>query len=1531
MGLEFIITNKAYQELGFLKNATIDIEIGKYGVAKNDFELTIPIASREVTFDEGSLFYCNNTEWGGIVKRKKVDTGKEKITFKGSTFRGLLENEYVQPSDGESHLVLKGDANTCINTLIQGRFGGLFVVDDIGSSGITVNYQVRYLNVLQALEKTLNSGGAKLDIYFNNLDKKVHLKASLIKDLSDSTRYDNDYQIQMIVETKDQQYNHILALGQGELEERLKLNLYLHEDGSWGDSEYYSGLDKKTYKFEDVNSDTLEKLRENALKKINDQRTTDNLDISFDADDVSLFDIVGAKEKITGVEFKEQVTQKILKGSIDSLSVSYKVGEESKQSSNSTESQTETSGTGGGSGEVSEDCMLISVYDTDHDGVVDNAEKVNGHTVLKDVPADAKFTDTVYTHPISHSASMIIENSDRRFVSDSDKTKWNAKSDFSGSYNDLTNKPTLGALASKSVVSKSDLDSGVQSSLNKADTALQSFTETDPTVPRWAKQPNKPTYTASEVGADAKGSADAVQGNLNTHSGNASNPHKVTKAQVGLGNVDNTSDMDKPVSNAQQEAITSAVEELGGAFDEVIYYMYGDDITDDGIPTIRDIADDSASKSLTEAKGYTDQKTKNLDSEIADINTLLFGSATGNTLTTEFSNSVIALISDASIDSAKIKSLVADKITSGSLNTNNVTIKSNDGKLQITGDTILVKDANRTRVQIGKDANADYNIYILDASGKVMFDATGIHADAIKSPIIENAMVSSNANISASKLDIDSLFSEINGSSNTIKSTKVYFDDKKQTLDVAFGTVTTDISDVKKTLTSHGTAITTMQGQISSKIWMQDVNRVGDRVTEQETKVSELEQNLEGFQTTVRSTYVERSEIMDGSGSGGDTLTWDGNTDGKECYEEFMYKVSDVAPTLTNGVLTIYYLGEPMEGPFDESNIISDGPVQGIMIGELPTVMSVPSDIDFGDGDIVSKGTYFLAMDGIVVTSLKVNGFTGFGASKIKESLMPQDYATVTEMETAITQSADSITSTVSNTYATKSALSEVKQTADSLTVSLQTTNQNVTNASKTATNHLKFDSNGLVIGDMTASSLGRNVLIDSDSVDIRNGSTTLASYQDSKIQLGLNAETSIIEMCGKKGEISYNTLPLLGTSKYLALKSSGGVGLSSMAGVVSMAYVGSTDWSKIETNHDSISLKTLNGVTNSEVNLDADSIRLTSPVIEVMLANSYPVVKYLNSAGTLWGKMGFSASDTPAVELTSGVKKLIHEGNYTDYCAKASHSHDYVPTSRTVNGKALSSNISLSASDVGAAPSSHSHSEYATSGHTHDDRYYTESEIDTKLSGKSDTGHSHSNYVPTSRTVNGKALSGNITLSASDVSAVPTSRTVNGKALSSNITLSASDVGASASGHGHSASEINFSGANIKPYSIDLGGSSSHGGYIDFHYNNEGSDYTTRIIEMGRGKLGFHKDGDSTQYRILTSLDVIVTKNTVLQFTNGVATYSDSRITANSSCFAQRFTASAGNVLGFTTECSAGKVTIATETWVNALIGVNLLIFNHL
>lgn len=50
----------------------------------------------------------------------------------------------------------------------------------------------------------------------------------------------------------------------------------------------------------------------------------------------------------------------------------------------------------------------------------------------------------------------------------------------------------------------------------------------------------------------AKEAEATITSNLNNHISDYKNPHKVTKAQVGLSDVDNTSDADKPVSNATQ-------------------------------------------------------------------------------------------------------------------------------------------------------------------------------------------------------------------------------------------------------------------------------------------------------------------------------------------------------------------------------------------------------------------------------------------------------------------------------------------------------------------------------------------------------------------------------------------------------------------------------------------------------------------------------------------------------------------------------------------------------------------------------------------------------------------------------------------------------------------------------------------------------------------------------------------------------------------------------------------------------------------
>lgn len=69
--------------------------------------------------------------------------------------------------------------------------------------------------------------------------------------------------------------------------------------------------------------------------------------------------------------------------------------------------------------------------------------------------------------------------------------------------------------------------------------------------------------------------------------------------------------------------------------------------------------------------------------------------------------------------------------------------------------------------------------------------------------------------------------------------------------------------------------------------------------------------------------------------------------------------------------------------------------------------------------------------------------------------------------------------------------------------------------------NYMHFDGSGLVVGNMEAGTLGNNVLIDSDSVDIRNGTSVLARYKANLIELGIDSNSSKIKLCNGAGTIS--------------------------------------------------------------------------------------------------------------------------------------------------------------------------------------------------------------------------------------------------------------------------------------------------------------------------------------------------------------------------------------------------------------------------
>ncbi len=91
----------------------------------------------------------------------------------------------------------------------------------------------------------------------------------------------------------------------------------------------------------------------------------------------------------------------------------------------------------------------------------------------------------------------------------------------------------------------------------------------------------------------------------------------------------------------------------------------------------------------------------------------------------------------------------------------------------------------------------------------------------------------------------------------------------------------------------------------------------------------------------------------------------------------------------------------------------------------------------------------------------------------------------------------------------------------DTLQSKLDSMASDILNAAKTATNYITMDYNGVMVSDISQGSYGSNVLIASDGVNIRNGTTTVASFKENEIELGKGNKNSVIKMCDGVGTIS--------------------------------------------------------------------------------------------------------------------------------------------------------------------------------------------------------------------------------------------------------------------------------------------------------------------------------------------------------------------------------------------------------------------------
>ena len=216
---------------------------------------------------------------------------------------------------------------------------------------------------------------------------------------------------------------------------------------------------------------------------------------------------------------------------------------------------------------------------------------------------------------------------------------------------------------------------------------------------------------------------------VNTHVADLNNPHQVTKEQVGLGNVDNTSDLDKPVSNATQELVDNTKKELedlitsneGGLDNHIKDFNNPHQVTAEqvGLGNVDNTAD--LDKPISNA---TQEALDKITSDLGDVNDKL-GKPDG----------IATLDSEGKVPVDQLPSMVDDVIEADSID--HLPATGETGKIYITKDTNLIYRWNGVKyvevsesLHLGEIEGTAYE----GSKGKEVADKVNTHVSDFNNP-----------------------------------------------------------------------------------------------------------------------------------------------------------------------------------------------------------------------------------------------------------------------------------------------------------------------------------------------------------------------------------------------------------------------------------------------------------------------------------------------------------------------------------------------------------------------------------------------------------------------------------------------------------------------------------------------------------------------------------------------------------------------------------------------------------------------------
>ena len=292
--LRFLTSKPSGEEQGKLSDsADVDLDTGD----SNDFEVTVAASEwNPETLGYGCRLYIPNTEYGGIIQDIESVTATGNVILRGDTWRGMLAYWIIETPTGQNHLALSGELNDVIRELIGDRFGSLFYVPEI-DTGITVsNWQVdRYVTLYAALMKLVDAFGYRLNISYIQPEGLeygyVSIQAVPIIDYSDQQEYSMEGNIHVDIRDCRNGVNHLVCAGEGENQQRAVVHLYVQQDGSIGETQYYFGQDEKAEAYIYTSADVTQ-LKEDGTKRLKDLMNYKKCEMTVEDIDLELGDIV---------------------------------------------------------------------------------------------------------------------------------------------------------------------------------------------------------------------------------------------------------------------------------------------------------------------------------------------------------------------------------------------------------------------------------------------------------------------------------------------------------------------------------------------------------------------------------------------------------------------------------------------------------------------------------------------------------------------------------------------------------------------------------------------------------------------------------------------------------------------------------------------------------------------------------------------------------------------------------------------------------------------------------------------------------------------------------------------------------------------------------------------------------------------------------------------------------------------------------------------------------------------------------------